>query len=103
MCTGSVSGSGSDSNGWSKARGVVLKSVVLIGGALLLKRLTKSTTRWDHARIVADSLSGEKVNLYSCSLCLFRNSSCALIWVVCLNFISFRGSKLRGSRITISI
>lgn len=71
MCTGSVSGSGSDSdsdsNGWSKARGVVLKSLVLIGGALLLKRLTKSTTRWDHARIVADSLSGEKVNFLLCS------------------------------------
>ena len=51
----------SSSNGWGKARGVVLKSLVLIGGALLLKRLTKSTTRWDHARIVAQSLAGEKV------------------------------------------
>lgn len=65
MCTGSVSGSSSESdsgsNGWSKARGVVLKTLVLMGGALLLKRLTKSTTRWDHARIVADSLAGEKV------------------------------------------
>ncbi|KAL7139801.1 hypothetical protein ABFS83_09G077500 [Erythranthe nasuta] len=64
MCTGSGSGSGSDSdsgsNGWSKAPGVVLKALVLVGGALLLKRLTKSTTRWDHTRIVADSLAGEK-------------------------------------------
>ncbi|KAG6418244.1 hypothetical protein SASPL_120445 [Salvia splendens] len=64
MCTssdsGSGSGSGSGSNGWTKARGVVLKTLVLMGGALLLKRLTKSTTRWDHARIVADSLAGEK-------------------------------------------
>lgn len=70
MCTGSVSGSGSgsssgsdpdpDSNGWNKARGVVLKALVLIGGALLIKRVTKSTTRWDHTRIVADSLAGEK-------------------------------------------
>ncbi|XP_051136033.1 chromophore lyase CRL, chloroplastic [Andrographis paniculata] len=62
MCTGSISGSDSDSgsNGWGKARGVVLKTLVLIGGALLLKRLTKSTTRWDHTRIVADSLAGEK-------------------------------------------
>ncbi|XP_042045435.1 chromophore lyase CRL, chloroplastic-like isoform X1 [Salvia splendens] len=62
MCTSSDSGSGSGSgsNGWTKARGVVLKTLVLMGGALLLKRLTKSTTRWDHARIVADSLAGEK-------------------------------------------
>ncbi|KZV46466.1 hypothetical protein F511_10571 [Dorcoceras hygrometricum] len=60
MCTGSASGSGADSNGWNKARGVVLKALVLIGGALLLKRVTKSTTRWDHTRIVADSLAGEK-------------------------------------------
>ncbi|TYH42171.1 hypothetical protein ES332_D11G045300v1 [Gossypium tomentosum] len=50
----------SDSNGWSRARGLVVKTLVLIGGALLLKRFTKSTTRWDHARIVARSLSGEK-------------------------------------------
>ncbi|KAL3335438.1 hypothetical protein AABB24_031584 [Solanum stoloniferum] len=66
MCTGSDSGLGSDSksdpdsNGWSRARGAVLKSLVLVGGALLLRRLTKSTTRWDHARIVAESLNGEK-------------------------------------------
>ncbi|XP_042045436.1 chromophore lyase CRL, chloroplastic-like isoform X2 [Salvia splendens] len=64
MCTSSDSGSGSGSgsNGWTKARGVVLKTLVLMGGALLLKRLTKSTTRWDHARIVADSLAGEKAS-----------------------------------------
>ncbi|CAA0827318.1 Chromophore lyase CRL- chloroplastic [Striga hermonthica] len=54
------SDSGSDSNGWTKARGVVLKTLVLVGDALLLKRLTKSTTRWDHTRIVADSLAGYK-------------------------------------------
>ncbi|KAF8400086.1 hypothetical protein HHK36_015961 [Tetracentron sinense] len=53
-------GMGSDSNGWSRARGLVLKTIVLIGGALLLKRLTKTTTRWDHARIVSQSLSGQK-------------------------------------------
>ncbi|KAK2662202.1 hypothetical protein Ddye_000776 [Dipteronia dyeriana] len=57
---GTGSGSGSDSNGWGRARGLVVKAAFLIGGAILLKRLTKSTTRWDHARIVADSLSGEK-------------------------------------------
>ncbi|KAA3475705.1 chromophore lyase CRL, chloroplastic-like [Gossypium australe] len=50
----------SDSNGWSRTRGLVVKTLVLIGGALLLKRFTKSTTRWDHARIVARSFSGEK-------------------------------------------
>ena len=48
------------SGGWGMARGLVVKTLVLIGGALLLKRLTKSTTRWDHARLVARSLSGEK-------------------------------------------
>ncbi|KAL6584998.1 hypothetical protein OROMI_004287 [Orobanche minor] len=62
MCSGSASGSDPDSgsNGWTKTRGVVLKTLVLLGGALLLKRLTKSTTSWDHTRIVADSLAGEK-------------------------------------------
>ncbi|KAE8665918.1 Chromophore lyase CRL [Hibiscus syriacus] len=50
----------SDSNGWSRARGLILKTLLLIGGALLLKRLTKSTTRRDHAKILARSLSGEK-------------------------------------------
>ncbi|XP_057970313.1 chromophore lyase CRL, chloroplastic [Malania oleifera] len=53
-------GSDSSSNGWSRARGLVAKTLVLVGGALLLKRLTKSTTRWDHTRVVARSLSGEK-------------------------------------------
>ncbi|XP_048333324.1 chromophore lyase CRL, chloroplastic [Ziziphus jujuba] len=61
------SNSNSDSNptssgGWSAARGLVMKSLVLLGGALLLKRLTKSTTRWDHARLVARSFSGEKIS-----------------------------------------
>ncbi|XP_012090564.1 chromophore lyase CRL, chloroplastic isoform X2 [Jatropha curcas] len=54
------SGSDSESNGWSRARGLVVKTLVLIGGAILVKRLTKSTTRWDHTRIVTQSLSGEK-------------------------------------------
>ena len=54
-----------ESNGWSRARGLVVKTLVLIGGAILLKRFTKSTTRWDHARIVARSLSGEKVLHFS--------------------------------------
>lgn len=51
---------GGGGGGWSRARGVVAKTLLLIGGALLLKRLTKSTTRWDHARLVSRSLSGEK-------------------------------------------
>ncbi|KAE8699952.1 Chromophore lyase CRL [Hibiscus syriacus] len=50
----------SDSNGWSRARGLIVKTLVLIGGLLFLKRFTKSTTRWDHAKFVARSLSGEK-------------------------------------------
>ncbi|KAF2321372.1 hypothetical protein GH714_040465 [Hevea brasiliensis] len=53
-------GTGSESNGWSRARGLVVKTLVMIGSAILVKRLTKSTTRWDHARIVAQLLSGEK-------------------------------------------
>lgn len=56
-----MTGPGSSGNGQSRVRGLVLKALVLIGGALLLKKFTKSTTRWDHARAVAQSLSGEKV------------------------------------------
>uniref|UniRef100_A0A7N0RAI9 Chromophore lyase CRL, chloroplastic n=1 Tax=Kalanchoe fedtschenkoi TaxID=63787 RepID=A0A7N0RAI9_KALFE len=52
--------SGSDGNGWNRARGVVWKALVLVGGALVIKRFTKSTTRWDHARLVSQSLCGEK-------------------------------------------
>lgn len=62
---GSGSESDSNSNGWSRARGLMVKAAVLIGSAFLLKRLTKSTTRWDHARIVAESFSGEKVLAFS--------------------------------------
>ncbi|XP_010929667.1 chromophore lyase CRL, chloroplastic isoform X1 [Elaeis guineensis] len=54
-------GTDSDSGGGgSRARGWVLKALVLFGGALVLKRLRKATTRWDHARAVAEALSGEK-------------------------------------------
>ncbi|XP_010531856.1 PREDICTED: chromophore lyase CRL, chloroplastic-like [Tarenaya hassleriana] len=60
MGSGSGSDSDSSSAAWSRARGFVVKALFLAGGALLLKRLTKSTTRWDHARAVARSLSGEK-------------------------------------------
>lgn len=61
---GSLPSMASESKGWGRAaRGVVIKALVLAGGALLLKRLTKSTTRWDHARFVSNSLSGEKALL----------------------------------------
>nr|AFJ66233.1 hypothetical protein 34G24.30 [Capsella rubella] len=58
----------SSSNGWSRARGLVIKTLVLVGGALLIKRLTKSTTRRDHARVVSRSLTGEK-RLYMVKPC----------------------------------
>lgn len=71
---GSLSSMPSESKGWSRAaRGMVIKALVLAGGALLLKRLTKSTTRWDHARFVSNSLSGEKVPLLLFLLSLFHN------------------------------
>ncbi|CAN7109749.1 unnamed protein product [Brassica rapa subsp. narinosa] len=60
MGTGSGSDPESSSSGWSRAPGLVVKTLVLIGGAVLLKRLTKSTTRWDHSHVVSRSLSGEK-------------------------------------------
>ncbi|KQJ88387.1 chromophore lyase CRL, chloroplastic [Brachypodium distachyon] len=59
-------GSGEDSPGGTGAgvggivRGAVLKALVVFGGVLLIRRLRRSTTRWDHARAVADALSGEK-------------------------------------------
>ncbi|CAL4984366.1 unnamed protein product [Urochloa decumbens] len=46
--------------GGGAVRGAVLKALVVVGGVLLLRRLRRSTTRWDHARAVADALSGEK-------------------------------------------
>uniref|UniRef100_A0A803LFI3 Uncharacterized protein n=1 Tax=Chenopodium quinoa TaxID=63459 RepID=A0A803LFI3_CHEQI len=46
--------------GWSKASGWVIKTLIVVGGALFIRQLTKSTTRRDHARFVSHSLSGEK-------------------------------------------
>lgn len=63
MGNGSGSDPESSSSGWSRAPGLVVKTLFLIGGAVLLKRLTKSTTRWDHSHVVSRSLSGEKVSL----------------------------------------
>lgn len=55
-----MGGEEAENGGWSRARGLVIKTLVVVGGALLVRRLTKSTTRRDHARVVAQSLSGEK-------------------------------------------
>ncbi|KAJ8452195.1 hypothetical protein Cgig2_006000 [Carnegiea gigantea] len=55
-----VEGGDAEDGGWSRARGFVIKTLVIIGGALLLRRLTKSKTRRDHARLVSHSLCGEK-------------------------------------------
>jgi hypothetical protein len=49
-----------DGNGRRLVCSIVIKAACLLGGAYLLKRLTKTTTRRDHSRIVAQSLSGEK-------------------------------------------
>ncbi|KAJ7570430.1 hypothetical protein O6H91_01G119600 [Diphasiastrum complanatum] len=61
--SGSSSGNphnNNNNNGRRLVRSLVLKAVCLVGGAFLLRKLTKTTTRWDHARLVADALSGEK-------------------------------------------
>lgn len=99
MCTGSDSGldpkSEENPNGWDRARGVVLKTLVLIGGALLVRRLTKSTTRWDHAGIVAQSLSGEKVissNALSCFHLFSASSDSELL------FLNSQFSKQQAAR-----
>jgi hypothetical protein len=55
------SGEEDTGGGGGAVRGAVLKALVVGGGVLLLRRLRRSTTRWDHARAVADALSGEKV------------------------------------------
>ncbi|XP_066379766.1 chromophore lyase CRL, chloroplastic-like isoform X3 [Miscanthus floridulus] len=54
------SGEEDTGGGGGAVRGAVLKALVVVGGVLLLRRLRRSTTRWDHARAVADALSGEK-------------------------------------------
>ncbi|CAI0446778.1 unnamed protein product [Linum tenue] len=76
MGMGASSVSDKDPNGWGgRAQGLAVKTLVLIGGALLLKRLTKSTTRWDHARFVSQSLTGEKVAAASVLLILYISSA----------------------------
>jgi hypothetical protein len=75
---------GTDSNGWNRARGLAVKALLLIGGALLVKRLRKSTTRWDHARLVAQSLTGEKV--WFCFYLFFFSS---LLFFLFLQFLKY--------------
>jgi hypothetical protein len=52
---------GSGNNGGGMVKGLVIKAACLVGGAFLLRKLTKTTTRRDHARMVAQCLTGEKV------------------------------------------
>ncbi|EFJ30266.1 hypothetical protein SELMODRAFT_170435 [Selaginella moellendorffii] len=56
---GNVSVGGGDGGGGG-VRSFVLKAACLLGGVLLLRKLTKAKTRWDHTRLVADALTGEK-------------------------------------------
>jgi hypothetical protein len=46
-------------------RGAVLKALVVFGGILLIRRLRRSTTQWDHACTIADALLSEKVSVAS--------------------------------------
>ncbi|KAF3599369.1 hypothetical protein F2Q69_00033964 [Brassica cretica] len=90
MGTGSGSDPESSSSGWSRAPGLVVKTLVLIGGAVLLKRLTKSTTRWDHSHVVSRSLSGEKFSKEQASrdpdnyfnISLFHTLKKTFIWYI---------------------
>ncbi|KAL2535773.1 Uncharacterized protein Fot_17164 [Forsythia ovata] len=68
MCTSSFSGSGA--NEWSRAQGVVLKTLGIIGSALWLKRMTKSTTRWDHTCIITQSL-----NVFQMPICAISDGT----------------------------
>uniref|UniRef100_A0A0E0MFV3 Chromophore lyase CRL, chloroplastic n=1 Tax=Oryza punctata TaxID=4537 RepID=A0A0E0MFV3_ORYPU len=58
--TGAGVGGGGGGGAGGVVRGAVLKALVVVGGVLLLRRLRRSTTRWDHARAVVDALYGEK-------------------------------------------
>lgn len=47
-------------SGGKAARNLVVTALGLLGGALLLRKLAKSTPHWDHPRKIAEALSGEK-------------------------------------------
>lgn len=103
MGTGTGSDSEPEGYGWGKARGILVKATVLIGGAILLKKLTKSTTRWDHARFVSHSLSGEKVHIMvHLSWVLFFFFLCFPHSIIFF-FSSSPWSKLPGTLTTTSI
>jgi len=103
MCTESESDSisNSNSNGWNRAQGLALKSLLLLGGALLFKRLRKSTTRWDHTRLVTQSLTGEKVSFFFLLTFPFLVSFNYSFFHVCI--CSIPRTKLLETLITISI
>lgn len=74
---GSNNGSGAGGGGGGRmVRGLVIKAACVIGGAFLLRKLTKTTTRWDHARTVAQSLSGEKVSRVAAHVIVISKFSC---------------------------
>ena len=54
-----------DSNGQNSGtpdmKGIAVKAALFFGGVYLVRRLTKRTTRWDHAKTVSQALAGEKV------------------------------------------
>lgn len=54
-----------DSNGQNSGtpdmKGIAVKAALFVGGVYLVRRLTKRTTRWDHAKTVSQALAGEKV------------------------------------------
>ena len=71
-----------------------MKTLLLIGGALLLKRLTKSTTRWDHTRLVAQSLTGQKVPTFSSLLFKFTLPFLLCFFLIAISaYFSFQGTK----------
>ena len=51
----------SPNSGKPNIKGIALKAALLFGGVYLVRRLTKRTTRWDHAKTVSQALAGEKV------------------------------------------
>eukprot|EP00245_Coleochaete_scutata_P007141 TRINITY_DN22242_c0_g1_i1.p1 TRINITY_DN22242_c0_g1~~TRINITY_DN22242_c0_g1_i1.p1 ORF type:complete len:294 (-),score=30.46 TRINITY_DN22242_c0_g1_i1:634-1515(-) len=58
--SGPADGAPSGTNGRRMVRSLLVKAMWVLGGAYALRKLTKRTSRWDHARIVGQSLSGEK-------------------------------------------
>lgn len=72
----------SSNGGWVKVKGLLIKTAVVVGGALFLRRLTKSTTRRDHARFVSHSLSGEKVFYFLSPPFLLMKNKCWVFFII---------------------